>query len=226
MSTETLDPKDPGSEHDLNRNESEGPESGSQTEDLSSGSQVDSGEQVELSQEEKLELEIKKLKEEVENYRDSWQRERAEFTNFKRRTAQELLNSRKEAVRNFIQGLLSPFDNLDHVTNVKSELPELKAFVDGVVMVKKEILSILDREGVKKLEPVGESFDPMMMEAIASEESDSVTEEIVSEVYQSGYYFQDGEMKHSIRPARVKVSKPKSTEQLEIRRLEKEKDNG
>jgi molecular chaperone GrpE len=162
------------------------------------------------SAESALELELKKAKEEALNFKDSWQRERAEFTNYKRRTASELLNSRKEAVKNFIHDLLNPIDNLELVTNVTTEIPELKAYVDGVNMVKKELLSVIEKEGIKRLNPVNESFDPMLMEAINSVESEEYKEETVVEVYQPGYYYLDGENQHSIRPARVKVGKPLS----------------
>ncbi|PJE04933.1 MAG: nucleotide exchange factor GrpE [Leptospira sp.] len=163
-----------------------------------------------VSAESSLELELKKAKEEALNFKDSWQRERAEFTNYKRRTASELLNSRKEAVKNFIHDLLNPIDNLELVTNVTTEIPELKAYVDGVNMVKKELLSVIEKEGIKRLNPVNESFDPMLMEAINSVESEEYKEETVVEVYQPGYYYLDGENQHSIRPARVKVGKPLS----------------
>lgn len=163
-----------------------------------------------LTLEEKLEKELKLAKEEVEKFRDSWQRERAEFVNYKKRTASELLNSRKEAVRQFIHDLLHPLDNLELVTNVNTDNSELKAFVDGVVMVKKDFLGIMDRQGIKKMEPLNQGFDPMTMEAIASEESDEYKEETVIEVFQPGYYYQEGENIHSIRPARVKVGKPKT----------------
>lgn len=173
-----------------------------------------SSEEKELTQEEKIAQELESLKREVANYKDSWQRERAEFVNYKKRTAMELLNSRKEAVRQFIHDLLHPMDNLDMVTNINSEdleeNPKLKAFVDGVVMVKKDFLGIMDKEGVKKMKPLNESFDPMTMEAISSEESEEYKEETVIEVYQPGYYYEEGETKHSIRPARVKVGKPVS----------------
>lgn len=171
--------------------------------------QTNEKKEKELTPEEKMQIEINKLKEEVENLKDHWQRERAEFINYRKRTAHELLNSKKEAVRNFIHDLLHPLDNLDIVTNVKTESPELKAFVDGVNMVKKDFLSIIDREGVKRMEPLNQPFDPVTMEAISSEESEDYREEIVIEVYQPGYYYQEGESIHSIRPARVKVGKPK-----------------
>lgn len=168
----------------------------------------------ELTKEEILELELKKALDEVANFRESWQRERAEFVNYKKRTAMELLNSRKEAVRNFIHDLLHPMDNLGMVTRVNTDNAELKAFVTGVDMVVKEFQGIMEREGVLKLHPINQSFDPMTMEAIASEESDAYSEETVVEVFQPGYYYMDGEHKHSIRPARVKVGKPKAQELL------------
>jgi molecular chaperone GrpE len=112
--------------------------------------------------------------------------------------------------KNFIHDLLNPIDNLELVTNVTTEIPELKAYVDGVNMVKKELLSVIEKEGIKRLNPVNESFDPMLMEAINSVESEEYKEETVVEVYQPGYYYLDGENQHSIRPARVKVGKPLS----------------
>ncbi|NCN10657.1 MAG: nucleotide exchange factor GrpE [Leptospira sp.] len=177
----------------------------------SSGSEESSTENTqteEVIEENSLENQLKKAQEEALNFKDSWQRERAEFTNYKRRTASELLNSRKEAVKNFIHDLLNPIDNLERVGMVKTEIPELKAFVDGVNMVKKELISVIEKEGIKRLEPLNASFDPMLMEAINSVESEEYKEETVIEVYQPGYYFLDGENQHSIRPARVKVGKP------------------
>jgi molecular chaperone GrpE len=155
-----------------------------------------------------LQEELKKAQKDALEFKDSWQRERAEFMNYKRRTASELLNSRKEAVKNFIHDLLNPIDNLERVSMASTENPELKAFVDGVNMVRKEFISIVDREGIKRLDPLNESFNPMLMEAINSVESEEYKEERVIEVYQPGYFYLDGDKKHSIRPARVKVGKP------------------
>ncbi|MCU0823424.1 MAG: nucleotide exchange factor GrpE [Leptospira sp.] len=157
-----------------------------------------------------LEQELESAKKEIETLKDSWLRERAEFQNYKRRTAMDLLNARKESIKKFAEGLLSALDNLERVSIVPNPTPEVTAFVDGVLMVQKELISVLEREGIKRLDPKGQPFDPMIMEAIASEESAEYTEETVVETYQPGYYHEDGEHKHSIRPARVKVGKPQS----------------
>lgn len=157
-----------------------------------------------------VENELEKAKKEVDTLKDSWLRERAEFQNYKRRTANDLLNARKDSIRKFAESFLGAFDNLERVTNVTNASPDIQAFIDGIVMIQKDFLGILEREGIKRLDPNGSSFDPMFMEAIVSEESADYTEETVIETYQKGYYFEDGESKQPIRPARVKVGKPQS----------------
>ncbi|WCL49356.1 nucleotide exchange factor GrpE [Leptospira sp. GIMC2001] len=212
MNTDTLETMESKNEEFTNGENlnGEGSAKGFSPENNSEVSANSEASNTEITREMELEEELKKARQEAESFKDSWQRERAEFTNYKRRTAGELMNSRKEAVKNFIHELLNPIDNLDRVTAVKTESQEFKAFIDGIAMVKKEFIGILDKEGVKKMEPVGEAFDPMLMEAIASEESDDYSEETVIEVFQPGYYSMDGDNKQSIRPARVKVGKPKA----------------
>ncbi|TGN19873.1 nucleotide exchange factor GrpE [Leptospira idonii] len=157
-----------------------------------------------------LEAELDKAKKEIDTLKDSWLRERAEFQNYKRRTANDLLNARKDSIKKFAEGLLTPLDNLERVTNVNNPTAEVKAFVDGILMIQKDFISVLEREGIKRLDPKGQPFDPMIMEAIVSEESAEYTEETVIETFQMGYFHEEGETKQSIRPARVKVGKPQS----------------
>jgi molecular chaperone GrpE len=157
-----------------------------------------------------VESELDKAKKEVDTLKDSWLRERAEFQNYKRRTAHDLLNARKDSIRKFAEGFLGAFDNLERVTNVSNASPEVQVFVDGIIMIQKDFLGILEKEGIKRLDPKGSAFDPTFMEAIVSEEGAEYTEETVIETYQNGYYFEDGDSKQPIRPARVKVGKPQS----------------
>ena len=157
-----------------------------------------------------VELELDKAKKEIDTLKDSWLRERAEFQNYKRRTANDLLNARKDSIKKFAEGFLGAFDNLERVTNVTNASAEVQAFLDGINMIQKDFMGILEKEGIKRLDPNGQTFDPMFMEAIVSEESAEYTEETVIETYQKGYYFEDGDSKQPIRPARVKVGKPQS----------------
>lgn len=157
-----------------------------------------------------LQTELESAKKEIESLKDSWARERAEFQNFKRRSAQEFVSIRKEAVKSLVSGFLNPIDNLERVGATQTNLEELKPFVDGVTMILKEFYSVLEKSNVIRFDPKGEPFDPMSMEALSSEEGDQYSEETVIDVYQPGYYYKENEDKFTLRPARVRIGKPKS----------------
>ncbi len=156
-----------------------------------------------------LKEELEKAKQESVSLKDSWLRERAEFQNYKRRTAAEYAVIKREAVKNFIIKLLNPIDNLERVGTGVNVSDEMKPFIDGVGMILRELNGILEKENVVKVSPVGQPFDPTTMEAIASDESEDVTEETVVEVYQPGYVFTENNESFALRPARVKVARPK-----------------
>ncbi|MEM7183077.1 MAG: nucleotide exchange factor GrpE [Spirochaetota bacterium] len=166
-------------------------------------------ESAQISQEE-----YEKLQQQVQSLKDSWARERAEFQNYKRRTAVEFSNIRKESVKNFVTNLLNPLDNLERVASDTSST-DIKPFQEGVEMIRKEFLTVLEKENIQRFSPQGEAFDPMRMEAIASEELEDIDEEKVTEVYQSGYQLVAAENSDQqpiiIRPSRVKVGRPKNT---------------
>lgn len=157
----------------------------------------------------KLEQDLKKAGDEILSLKDSWARERAEFQNFKRRSAAEFLAVKREALKTFIVKLLDPLDNLERVSVSNSEEMELKAFIDGVNMIQMQFISILEKENVFKMNCAGQPFDPMKMEAIASLESEDYNEETVIEVYQAGYEFRENNESVVLRPARVRIGRPK-----------------
>jgi molecular chaperone GrpE len=156
-----------------------------------------------------LEEEINKLKVENSSLKDSWLRERAEFQNYKRRTANEYLTIKREAVKSFVIKIINPLDNLERVGMGVSITDELKPFIDGINMIKNEFYSVLQKENIQKTDPLNKPFDPMSMEAIAADESEDYTEETVIEVYQAGYEFVENNERITLRPSRVKVGRPK-----------------
>ncbi len=156
-----------------------------------------------------LKEELEKAKQKIASLEDSFLRERAEFQNYKRRTAAEYAKIKGEAVKNFIIKFLNPIDNLERVGTGVNVSDEMKPFIDGVGMILREMSGILEKENVVKFSPVGQPFDPTTMEAIASDESEDVKEETVVEVYQAGYVFTENNESFALRPARVKVARPK-----------------
>lgn len=162
----------------------------------------------EKSVNELLKEEMKKLQEENANLKDSLARALADFQNLKRRTAMEYATLKRESVKNFVLKILTPIDNLERVL-VPNPSDELKPVLDGVRMILNEFRSTLEKEGIFALNAKDQLFDPAFMEAIAFEEREDVNDEVVIEVYRAGYFFQENNEKYPLRPAMVKVAKPK-----------------
>jgi molecular chaperone GrpE len=158
---------------------------------------------------------LQKCQQESAQLRDSWTRERAEFLNFKKRSAQEQIRLRSISVANFVKNLLPVLDNLERVVGAQSEDPAVKNFIVGAQMIHQEFVAVLEKEKIKPLRANGQPFDPNVMEAIASESVEGLEKDTVLEVYEEGYYMEADETeKYVIRPSRVKVGKPSGGQQV------------
>jgi len=152
--------------------------------------------------------ELERAREEIQALKDSWTRERAEFMNFKKRNAQEMTRFRGNTVADFVGGLLPVLDNLNSVLKVKTENQDVKNFVSGVEMIRRDFISVLEQNNIRMVNSSGQSFDPRFMEGIAAEDRSDLTEDTVLEVFQEGFYLEyDGGETRVLRPARVKVGK-------------------
>ena len=187
-------------------------------ENLESMQSVGSQAEVRLSSVEELlkeelenaKKEVENFKKEVEHYKDSFLRERAEFQNHKRRALNEYNEVKRESVKKMLMSIIDPIDSLDKVIHAnQNPSKELTPFLEGVELIRKQLNSILEKENVVKLDPVGQAFDPTYMEAIASEDLDELKEETVIEVYRAGYLFKEGDRNIALRTAMVKVGRPK-----------------
>ena len=151
------------------------------------------------NQENKLELE---LKAKLEEYTNTLKRLQADFDNYIKRTEKERDEFKKYAGYKLLTKLLSLYDDFDRTINaVKNvENQELK---DGINLVHKQFTKLLEEEGVKKIECVGNKFDPYKHEILdiaAGKEDDVIVEEL-----QKGYFLHD----KILRTAKVRISKLK-----------------
>ena len=149
------------------------------------------------------------LRRENEELRDRLLRAAAEMDNLRKRTERELRDGAAYAISSFARDLLSVGDNMARaISAVSTEAREggdavLKALLDGVEMTDRELHRVLERHGVKRLEPQGERFDPHRHEAVFEVPDPSVPSGTVVQVMQTGYTI--GE--RVLRPAMVGVSK-------------------
>lgn len=145
-----------------------------------------------------------RLRRERDRYRDRHLRLAADFDNYRKRTEDRLGQRWDLAQADLVARLLDPLDDLLRVTALEPESASVEAIVEGVEMVERKFLQVLEEAGVETVDPLGEPFDPNTMEAMmrVPPESDEL-EDTVERVFQRGYALR-GQL---VRPARVSVYK-------------------
>ena len=132
---------------------------------------------------------IESAKQQAAEANDRFLRLQADWDNYRRRTAQERLDERQRATEKLVVDLLPVIDDLEraieHVDNLTD--PAAKQFVEGVSAVCNKLVSVLNKEGVEVVNPVGEAFDPLSHQAVSQIEDTEAYDETVAQVYQKGY---------------------------------------
>ncbi len=152
---------------------------------------------------------IEALKAENAELKDRALRVMAEMENLRRRTEKELKDTRQYSVAGFARDMLTVSDNLRRALDaVPDELRQnadagLVALLEGVEMTERELLNQLEKNGVKKLDPAGQKFDPNFHQAMFEVPNTEVPNNTVVQVVQAGYQIGD----RVLRPAMVGVSK-------------------
>ena len=151
---------------------------------------------------------ILQLEEDLENVRDEKLRLLAEMENLRKRSEREKIESIKFGSINLARNILSPCDNLsralESLTDEEKNDKKNQGLIKGLKMVHQEIISILEKNGVKKIKSLNEKFDHNFHQAIAEIDSDKESGIILEEL-QPGYTMHD----RLLRPSMVVVSKKK-----------------
>ena len=159
----------------------------------------------EASELEALRQELEEAKAQAAEYLDGWQRARAEFANYKKRNEQERQELFKLANTTLITRLLPIFDDFERAFQTLPRNLLSLTWIDGVALIYRKLQAILEAEGLALMETEGQSFDPLVHEAVTYEESAEHQEgQIIGEV-QRGYKLGD----RVLRPALVRVAKGK-----------------
>ena len=157
---------------------------------------------------------IAALAKEAADLKDRLLRTLAEMENLRRRTEREVADARAYGITNFARDILAVADNmeralkaLDDEIRTKADAG-VKALLDGVELTERELIKVMEKYGVKKLEPQGQKFDPNLHQAMYELPDPSVPAGTIVQVMQPGYTI--GE--RVLRPALVGVAKggPKS----------------
>jgi molecular chaperone GrpE len=149
-----------------------------------------------------LQEQMQRLTEERDQAREQALRTMADFQNFRKRNQAEAALLRQFATENFVSELLPVLDNFERTVAHLDSGASLEAVLGGIKAVERQLRTVLESQNVRRIESVGQQFDPEIHEAIGMETSDQPENTVVVEV-EAGYRM--GEK--VIRPARVKVAK-------------------
>jgi molecular chaperone GrpE len=154
-----------------------------------------------------LEAELEAARAEVQHEHDRWVRERADLENLKKRAARERAETVKFGNEQVLKDLLPVVDNLERAVEHARAGGNGQPLVEGVALVLKSLLDVLERHGVTRVDAKGKPFDPTHHEAMAQIESAEHPPNSVVEEHQAGYRLHD----RLLRPALVTVAKPQGS---------------
>jgi molecular chaperone GrpE len=151
---------------------------------------------------------IAELEAEVARLKDQVLRSMAEAENTRRRAQREIEDNNKYAVSNFARDILPVADNLRRALDgipaeVRATDEKLAKFAEGVELTERELLSMLERHQVKRVDPLGQPFDHNLHQAVMQVETADKPAGTVVQVLQSGYTIHG----RLLRPAMVAVAK-------------------
>ena len=153
--------------------------------------------------------EIENLVTENAALKDKVLRTLAEMENLRRRTEREVADARAYGVQKFAAEMLAISDNLHRgLASLSAETragldDTMKGFVEGVELSERDFQSRMARFNIKKIEPLGEKFDPNKHEALFEMPDESVPAGTIVQVVETGYSIAD----RVLRPAKVGIAK-------------------
>ena len=147
--------------------------------------------------------EIDHLNQKTDEFSDGWQRERAEFVNYRKRMGRDLDAQKEKNKIDIIKKYLAVKDDLERaLKNMPASLID-EPWISGIQLINQKLSNLLDGEGVQPIPAEGLAFDPAVHEAISHEDNPEVESGFIIEVVQQGYTI--GE--RVVRPSQVRVAK-------------------
>ena len=194
-------------EEEINENNATQDGDDSKDDKLDEAQSENNEEDADSEEENTKETEEDILKEEIKTLKEEKIRVLAEMENLRKRFEREKIDSIKYGSVNFARDILSPGDNLERALsaiNEEEEHPQsIKNLIQGLLMVKKELSTALEKNGIEKIDTLNKKFDPNLHQAMMEIENNDLDEGVVVQEIQTGYMMHD----RLLRPAMVGVSK-------------------
>jgi molecular chaperone GrpE len=148
------------------------------------------------------------LRAETADLKDKLLRAHAEVENIRKRSEREREETAKYAITRFARDIVNVGDNFQRAIDAvpagaAEQDAALKSFLEGVTMTERELLNVLERFGIKRVQPVNEPFNPHLHQAVMELQRTDVAPGTVVQVFQAGFTIED----RVLRPAMVAVAK-------------------
>lgn len=153
---------------------------------------------------------LEKLNQELDEYKDKYLRTVAEMDNLRKRLARERNDLLRFGAESLMRDLLPVLDSFDKACeDAKNADKDNQQFVEGISLVRKQLLDTLEKHGMTPVDAVGHAFDPNMHQAIQRVDSEEVDADQVHQEFAKGYMLHD----RLLRPAIVSVAVPAKKDQ-------------
>jgi molecular chaperone GrpE len=148
--------------------------------------------------------ELDELRKEIESLKDRHLRLAAEFDNYRKRSSAQLNETATRAQAHLVGRIIEVIDDFQRIASLSPSGTPVESVLEGVGLVERKLARLLQEAGLEEMDPVGEHFDPNMMEAMVRVPTDDpAQDDTVDQVFQRGFRFGG----HLVRPARVSVRK-------------------
>jgi molecular chaperone GrpE len=160
-------------------------------------------EETEVEPEDLLVEELQQAQEKAKEFFEGWQRERADFANYKRRIERDQQLMSQNMKGDIIKKYLGVLDDLERALKARPVEGPAASWSNGIELIQRKLQGFLEAEGVKRIPAEDEAFDPTRHEAITHEDSPDHESGEIIEVVQQGYTLGD----RVLRPAMVRVAR-------------------
>jgi len=154
--------------------------------------------------------EMEKLRQDLDSARkakdevfDRLQRVYADYANFQKRAPKNIADSVAYEKERFLRSFLPVLDNFDRTLHEARSAQNLDAVIQGVEIIRDQMLTILKSHAVEPMETLNEKFNPERHEAMLRKSQPDQEDDIVLEEFQKGYTLSG----RVIRPSRVAINK-------------------
>ena len=150
-----------------------------------------------------LEKEMKSLKTELENQKDTYLRAHADFDNYKKRVQRDASRSFQDAMTSILKIFLNVSDDIERALKNPPKENDISSWINGIELIHQKLMNQMKNQGVERMNvQPGDLFDPNRHEAITQEDHPEYEDGQIIEVVQPGYQISD----RIIRPAMVRVA--------------------